>query len=322
MPSTPFRRFLVIALLAGLVLFALGALCISLLLWRAPSSFPEGEIVTVPEGTSVRGAALLFEQKDAVYSAEILTLLIRAAGDGIRAGAYLLEEPQGALPLALRLVHGDFWLAPVKLTFPEGITLRDMARICARDLLGCSAEEFLEAAEGKEGYLFPETYFFLPGTSATRVVEALRAEFGKRTFALRAQAGNAGRSFEDVVVMASLLEGEASSTKHREAVAGILWKRLSIDMPLQVDAAFAYVNGKTTFDLTKEDLAIDSPYNTYINKGLPPTAISNPGLDALSAAIKATSSPYLYYLTGNDGVFYFARTYEEHLKNKEKYLRF
>ncbi|MCE9644242.1 endolytic transglycosylase MltG [Candidatus Parcubacteria bacterium] len=321
MPLLPFfhRPLVLVTLSAALI--ALAAYASFALLSLAPEEFPKGAIVTVPEGTSVRGAALLFEQQHAVYSSSLLTLLVRAAGDGIRAGAYLLDQPQGSYALALRLVRGDFGLAPVKLTFPEGITLKEMAQICERNLIGCSAESFLEAAKGQEGYLFPETYFFLPGTSAARVVEAMRAEFDKRTAALRTQAAALGKPFEQIVVMASLLEGEASTTRHRQEVAGVLWKRLSIDMPLQVDAAFAYIIGKTSFDLTREDLAVDSPYNTYINKGLPPTAINNPGIDALQAALTPTTSPYLYYLTGTNGVFYYARTYAEHLKNKARYLK-
>jgi UPF0755 protein len=322
MPRIPFfRRPLVLLILAMVALLSVGAFASYALLTWAPEEFPKGAIVTVPEGTSVRGAALLLEQQHAIYSSTVFTLLVRAAGDGIRAGAYLLEQPQGPYALALRLVQGDFGLAPMKLTFPEGITLKEMARICERNLIGCSEESFLEAAKGQEGYLFPETYFFLPGTSAARVVEAMRAEFDKRTAALRTQAAALGKPFDQIVVMASILEGEASTTRHRQEVAGVLWKRLSIDMPLQVDAAFAYIIGKTTFDLTREDLAIDSPYNTYVNKGLPPTAINNPGIDALAAALTPTTSPYLFYLTGTNGVFYYARTYAEHLKNKARYLK-
>lgn len=322
MPPRPFfKRPLVIALLVGAIFALISGIIFLTLLFQPSSEFPAGDIVIVPEGTSVRGATFILEQKGAVAFPELLTLLVRVSGDGIRAGAYLLEVPEGALSLALRLVRGDFGLAPSRLTFPEGITVREMAGICERLLIGCSAEEFITAGEGKEGHLFPETYFFLPGTSASRVVEAMSAEFDKRTAALRAQAATSNRSFDDIVIMASILEGEASTTKHRLEVAGVLWKRLSIDMPLQVDAAFRYINGKGSAELTHDDLAIDSPYNTYVHKGLPPGAINNPGLDSLTAALTSTSSQYLYYLTGDDGRFYFAKTYAEHLRNKARYLK-
>lgn len=316
-----FRRPLVFALIGLGFLIGLSASLYVIFLSRPPEDYPLGIIVTVPEGTSVRGAALLLEQKHAIRSSELLTLYLRLEGDGIQAGAYLLEEPQGAFKLAKRLVLGEFGLAPAKLTFPEGITVKEMAAICAKGLIGCSSEEFLTKAAGQEGRLFPETYFFLPGTSATRVVEAMRTEFDKRTASLRAQAATLGKSFDDILIMASLLEGEATTTVHRQEVAGILWKRLSINMPLQVDATFQYINGKSSSELTVEDLATDSPYNTYRYRGLPPTPINNPSLDALSAALTPTTSPYLYYLTGSNGVFYYARTYAEHLRNKARYLK-
>jgi len=120
--------------------------------------------------------------------------------------------------------------------------------------------------------------------------------------------------------MASILEGEALTTSDRKLVAGVLWRRLEIGMPLQVDATFSYVNGKTTFELTLDDLKIDSPYNTYKYKGLPPTPINNPGLNSINAALYPTKTKYLYFLSGNDGKMHYARTFEEHKRNRQLYL--
>lgn len=128
------------------------------------------------------------------------------------------------------------------------------------------------------------------------------------------------RKISDVIIMASILEGEALP-KDRQVVAGILWKRLSIGMPLQVDATFRYINGKGTYDLTADDLKIDSPYNTYIHKGLPPGPISNPGIDAISASLNPIPTKYLYYLTEKDGTIHYAKTFTEHIANKNKYLK-
>lgn len=129
-----------------------------------------------------------------------------------------------------------------------------------------------------------------------------------------------GRSLEDIIVMASILEGEAKTREDMEIVSGILWKRIEIGMPLQVDTSFVYILGKATEDLTLSDLEVKSPYNTYLYKGLPPGPISNPGLDSIRAAVNPTTTPYLYFLTGNDGKMYYARTFDEHVKNKQKYL--
>jgi UPF0755 protein len=104
-------------------------------------------------------------------------------------------------------------------------------------------------------------------------------------------------------------------------VAGILWNRITQKLPLQVDATFKYINGKTTATLTLADLQIDSPYNTYVYRGLPPTPINNPGLDAINAALHPIQTKYIYFLTGTDGAMHYAVTFDEHKKNKERYLK-
>lgn len=288
----------------------------------APSAYPVGSTVLIEEGATARAVALGLERRGVVASAPIFEFLARIFfANYFKAGAYLLDERQGMWSLASRLVEGESRLSFVKLTFPEGITLREAAKMCAELLLGCSREEFLEAGRGLEGYLFPETYFFLPGTKAPAVVETMSREFEKRTASFKEESARRKILFKDALTLASLLEGEASSTEERRVISGILWKRLSIGMPLQVDAAFKYINGKDSRTLTTEDLNLDSPYNTYRYPGLPPTPINNPGLASLEAALNPKESPYLFYLTGKDGVFRYARTHEEHVRNKNLFLR-
>ena len=129
-----------------------------------------------------------------------------------------------------------------------------------------------------------------------------------------------GKTLREVVIMASLLEKEAAKTEDRRMVAGILWKRISIGMPLQVDAVFPYIIGKNTFDLTRADLKVDSPYNTYKYKGLPVGPIANPGLDSMVAAMTPVKSNYIFYLTDMQSKFHFSVTYAQHLANQKKYL--
>jgi UPF0755 protein len=121
--------------------------------------------------------------------------------------------------------------------------------------------------------------------------------------------------------MASILEAEARTTETRKIISGILWKRMEIGMPLQVDAPFQYIIGKNTFQLTTNDLKFDSPYNTYKYKGLPPGPIGNPGLDAISATVNPIKTNYLYYLSDVRGNMHYAKTFAEHVINKEKYLK-
>jgi UPF0755 protein len=121
--------------------------------------------------------------------------------------------------------------------------------------------------------------------------------------------------------MASIVEEEGKNFLDKRMIAGILWKRLDIKMPLQVDAVFRYWNGKHSFTLSTEDLKEDSPYNTYTRIGLPPTPITNPGLESIKATINYRKSNYLYYLTGKDGKMYYATNHADHVSNKEKYLK-
>ena len=124
----------------------------------------------------------------------------------------------------------------------------------------------------------------------------------------------------DIIIMASILEAEARTTESRKIIAGILWKRLKLGMPLQVDSTFSYINGKNTYELTLDDLQIDSPYNTYKYASLPPGPIGNPGVDAINSALNPTVTKYLYFLSSKSGKMYYATTFEQHIKNKELYL--
>jgi UPF0755 protein len=149
----------------------------------------------------------------------------------------------------------------------------------------------------------------------------MRENVEKKLLPLSADIAAFGKSLSDIVILASLLEEEARTTNTRRTIAGILWKRLAIGMPMQVDAAFAKVNGKNTYQLTEDDLKTDHPYNTYTRAGLPPGPITNPGIDALHAALRPVETDWLYYLSDSDGNMHYARTHDEHLRNKRLYIR-
>ena len=160
-----------------------------------------------------------------------------------------------------------------------------------------------------EGYLFPDTYLFLPGAEMEQIIGTMTDNFKKK-------AGDIG---QDIVIMASLIEKEVSDSGDRKIVSGILWKRLEIGMPLQVDAVFPYITGKR--EILSDDLKIDSPYNTYLYKGLPLGPIANPGLDAIISAMNPIETKYLFYISDKKGITHFAATLEDHNKNIEKYLK-
>ncbi len=149
----------------------------------------------------------------------------------------------------------------------------------------------------------------------------MRREYEEKIAPYRVKIRASAYTEKEIITLASILEREANDEASMGLVAGILLDRLEEKHPLQVDATFEYILGKTSAELTAEDLKLDSPYNTYTNLGLPPTPISNPGLMAIEAVLDPVDSPYFYYLTGDDGTFHYARTFEEHKQNKERYLR-
>lgn len=265
--------------------------------------------VTIPEGVSIRDAGVLLKEGGAIVSAQAFSFFSELFG-GARYGTYLFDHPASVIEVAWMVSRGGN--APtVRVTIPEGASVREARAILEQALLGFDSERFASLAEPHEGYLFPETYFFAPGVSPVTIVESMRATFDDMTKDLAPS--------RDVIIMASLLEKEARQYETRQVIAGILWKRLDAGMPLQVDAVFGYILGTGTINPTFEQLKIDSPYNTYTNKGLPPGPIGNPGLNAIEAALNPTKTPYWYYLTGSDGLMHYAKTFEEHVANR-KYL--
>jgi UPF0755 protein len=209
----------------------------------------------------------------------------------------------------------------LRVTLTEGMASFDMARTLGAALPGFDAAAFEVLAKPREGYLFPDTYEFLPSTTATATVERLADTFEEKVAPLLPDIAASGHSEAEVITMASIVEREAATPEDRRIVAGILWKRLALPMRLQVDAPFGYLHEDMGYAPTSADTASDSPYNTYRRDGLPPGPISNPGLDAIEAAARPAETGYLYYLTGKDGAMHYAKTFEEHKANVAKYLQ-
>lgn len=298
--------------------FAIILIVISLI--GSPGTYPLGSAVTIPKGFTVNEAGELLKEKNLIRSVGAFSLVTRLFNfeGGVLAGTYSFPKKENAIAIAYRLTHGKTGLPPVKVTVPEGSSVREIAVILKSSLGDFDALAFEERAKKYEGYLFPETYFFFPGVSPDSVIEAMRQTFDETIEPIRSEIDASDRSLSDVIIMASLLEKEARQTETRQIVAGILWKRLDDEFPLQVDAVFGYILATSTFSPTFEQLEIDSPYNTYKNLGLPPGPIANPGLDAIKAALKPIETPYWYYLTGSDGRMHYARTFEEHVTNRAK----
>ncbi len=289
---------------------------------QPPVLFPLEEVITIPEGSTITDAAYILKRHNVVHSVHAFRLAVAMAGTGGRvlAGDYYFTEPLTLTETAQRVTRGEFGLEPVRVTVPEGSTTYRMVELFERVLPKFDAGTFILLAEGKEGYLYPDTYFFLPNVTAADVLAELEGTFYENLRVLEEDIGAFGRPVHEIVTMASLLEKEAHDHEERQHIAGVLWHRIEIGMPLQVDAVFGFIARTDTFSPRFSHLEVDDPYNTYKHKGLPPGPIGSPSLSSLEAAVQPIETDALFYLHGRDGTLRMARTYDEHLTNRWRYL--
>ncbi len=310
------RLVLVMLLLCGFLIVAA--------LWYANTprpSFPAGERVSIPEGSSLTYIAALLDEHKVVRSALLFRTMVSLLGGEakIHAGVHVFQDPLSTYGVARALLGQETSVPPVRVTIPEGSTLAEFDTIITTALPHI-APGTIAGMVGEEAVLFPDTYFFRESSTAEEVIEALREHQEAKITPLRERIAAQELTEEEVLILASILEREANDETSMRLVSGILQDRLTIGMPLQVDAPFYYLLGKESAELTPEDLALDSPFNTYLYPGLPPEPINSPGIMAIEAVLDPTPSPYLYYLTDHEGNFYYAQTFDEHKENKAKYL--
>ncbi len=252
-----------------------------------------------------------------------LLLYKEGAAEKIQAGDFRLSPKMNAREIIQQLRKGrlDVWV-----TIPEGLRREEIYQILTNEGFNFNFQEWLTLTEEKEGYLFPDTYLVPQEATAGAIIKILLNNFKEKTKNLAKDL-----NFEDII-LASVIEREVKTEKDRPIVAGILRKRLENGWPLEVDATVQYALGKTKCqqnqtkncwwqEVKSEDLNIDSPYNTYKNRDLPPTPICNPGLSSIRAAIFPQKTNYWFYLSDNKGNLHFAETLEEHEANIERYLK-
>jgi UPF0755 protein len=287
-----------------------------------PLNFPAGTVIKIEKGQTLDQVSNYFSSRDAIKSQLMFGILVRlvSSESGIIAGDYFFEKPVSVFKIAWRVARGYYGLTPVRVTIPEGVTAEEMLDIFSSKLSEFNPDDFLVLTKDLEGYLFPDTYLFLPNVEAPVVVRTMKNNFYEKIEVIKEELDQSDKSLEDIIIMASILEEEARTTETRRMISGILWKRIEINMPLQVDAVFPYINGKNTYQLSLEDLKIDSPYNTYKHKGLPIGPISNPGIDSILAALNPIPSDYLFYLSDRQGNMYYAEDFDQHRVNKFKYI--
>lgn len=294
-----------------------------------------GEFV-IPKGASAGVVANKLEKEGYIRSALAFKLYSQFSGisKGIFAGEYKIS-PHMTLPqIASTLTSGPL---EVWVTIPEGLRREEVAEKFIQGLnkkgddAASFRSDFLSASKELEGYLFPDTYLFPNEASASAVVKRMKTTFDNKIEDYKDNISKSKLSQSEIVTLASILERETKTDQERPMVAGVILNRLDIGMGLQVDATVQYAKGTADCrqmtancewwkPLLRDDLDLNSPYNTYKFRGLPPGPIANPGLSSLKAAILPEENDYLYYLHDSSGQIHYAKTLEEHNANVSKYL--
>lgn len=311
------------AVLVLLILFGLVLAGVFFYFNQPPTTNTTPTTVTIESGMNVREITETLQASNIVRSDAFLYFLLVSFFEptDIKASTYVFSEPVTALTVARRLTEGDFSSDLIKFTHFEGETAEHIAEQASTVLVDFDRALFLNRALPNEGKLFPDTYHIPPTYTAEQLVDLMLETYTKTIATYQPAITESSLTEAQVIILASIIEREANTPESMKLVSGVLQNRLEIGMPLQADASIEYILDKPLAELTPEDLEVDSPYNTYLNPGLPPTPIGNPGRVAIEAVLYPTDSAYFYYLTDDEGNFHFAESYDEHLNNIERYLR-
>lgn len=323
------------ALALGLALAALGAGVLAWLVAMPTATVRAGpRVIEIPAHAGLTGIADRLAAADVIRSraAFVGLALVRGSGRRLRAGEY--EIPQGASTVeVLRLLESGR-VRQHAVLHPEGATVQELARTLEAQGLA-RTEEVVRAAQDPqvlarlgieapsvEGYLFPDTYHLVRGMTAEeilgRMVQRLRARV---TPDVHERARARGLDLHRLLTLASIVEREAVDPAEQRVIAAVFWNRLRLDMPLQADPTVQYAVAKERRALTRADLAVDHPYNTYTRRGLPPGPIASPGLSAIEAVLDPADVRYLYFVKRDDRRHEFSRTIDEHNAAVARYRR-
>jgi len=318
-----------------LVVLALAAGWLAYALYTPFQAFPKGGVfVEVPRGASSRTIARLLQQNGVIRSRVTFELLARwKSRQPLQAGEYFFDRPRNAIGVFRWIADGHVYFRTV--TIPEGYNMFQIADLLAKEGF-TSRAEFLAAARDPEpmrdlapgartleGFLFPASYQLPRHPAARDVVEIMLQRF-REAWAALPELERSGRSVEQVVTLASLVEKETAQPDERPVVAGVFANRLKRGMALQCDPTVIYaleLAGRYNGNLLLRDLRMNSPYNTYRYAGLPPGPIANPGESSLRAALAPAAVGYFYFVASGEGGHVFSHTLREHNRNVALYRR-
>ena len=300
-----------------------------------PVFIPEpGKTVYIAPKTDLKTIADNLERERIIRSSFFLRayLIFTKQNKKVKAGSYTFYGNLNTIKVAEILVKGG---RGIVITFPEGLTMVEIQDILKTkgfnvDFKKYKLKDFRETELIKyfpeeatlEGFLAPDSYEFFNEETEKEIILKFLKNFEKKF--LIEFLKHPEVNYYEKLILASILEKEAKYVEDMKIIAGILENRLKIDKKLEVDATIAYPRCQKypcSWKVTSKDLKIDSPYNTYLNKGYPPTPICNPGLNAIKSALEPLKTDYLYYLTADDGRAIFAKTLKEHQQNIKKYIK-
>lgn len=302
-----------------------------------PASKSDNKIsLVIEKGESLKNIALDLENKNIIRDSFWMRLYFKLnnLSKNIIADEFEVSSNMSIKQIAKIITNKNN--NEIKLTIIEGWNASQISDylskkgICKQDewnnfLSGHSFNyEFLETKPKNanlEGYLFPDTYNVYKNASCETVMKKMLDNFGNKIDnKILSDIKNQGKNLYDVLILASIIELEVPDNYDRAQIADIFLKRLDVGIALQSDATINYITGNGHVRPSYNETRMKSPYNTYLNKGLPPTPISNPGLSAIKAVVYPTHNPYYYFLTTKDGRVIYSKTFEEHKKNKALYL--
>jgi len=280
------------------------------------------QIFIVERGQGIREIAKNLKDEGLIRDQIVFFLLTKQLGldKKIEAGDFRFYKSMTATEIANGLTHGtlDIWI-----TIPEGNRAREIAQLLEKRIPSYQ-NDWAQELEDEEGYLFPDTYLIPKDADINLIISTFKNNFEVKYKTLGTPENNLTKN--EVVTIASLVEREAKFDRDRLLVASVILNRLNIEMKLDIDATLQYALGFQEKEkrwwkksLTEADKTFDSPYNTYLTSGLPPTPISNPGLSSLEAVINPATTNYLYYISDSMGNNHYAQDYEDHLDNIKKY---
>ncbi len=301
-----------------------------LLVWDKPNSDMETRVsVSIPRGTSLQGISEVLYDYELIRDPWVFRLFVKKQGlaNKLQAGDYVIQKNLTFAEITEILQSAKS--EEIRVTIPEGSTIKQIDEILTKKSL-IEKGEFTKCTSfcnlgfsisNLEGFLFPSTYFVDPKNfSEKKFIQRLYREFEKQIEPFQKDILESGRTLNEIIIIASMVEREANSDAEMAKVSDVIWKRLDARMHLGIDATTRYELNDWKRGLLTEDFQSDSPYNTRRKIGLPPTAISNPGLPAIKAAIFPEKTEYWYYLHDRKGQVHFSKDLEEHNRYKAQYL--